>query len=176
MINGVSQAMCAFIPASDSTLPERRKRRRDLAPRAGNTGTYYPQTNYCGTNATEMYNLTLPAGTSHRLRLINSGTFLATRFSIDGHNLTVVEVDGTSVEPVTVSGVNLAVAQRCSVIVHLDQQVSQLEANAAVQADVKRASLARIIFEASSTCPKRRTVQSRSVALFYSPQSRLTES
>ncbi len=120
MINGVSQANCAYIPASDSTLPERK---RSVAPRSTTGGTFYPETNYCENNATEYYNLTLEAGTSYRLRLINSGTFLATRFSIDGHNLTVVEVDGTSIEPMTVSGVNLGVAQRASVIVHLDQTV-----------------------------------------------------
>jgi FtsP/CotA-like multicopper oxidase with cupredoxin domain len=120
MINGVSQANCAYIPASNMVLPERK---RSVAPRSLTGGTYYPETNYCENTGTVYFNLTLETGTSYRLRLVNSGTFLSTRFSIDGHNLTVVEVDGTSVEPLTVDGVNLGVAQRASVIVHLDQTV-----------------------------------------------------
>lgn len=50
-----------------------------------------------------------------------SGSFGALQFSIDNHTLTVVEAEGTSVEPIKVQSVTLAVAQRYSVLVDLDQ-------------------------------------------------------
>lgn len=113
MINGVSQAMCAFIPASDSTRPERR--------RSLTEGAYYPQTNECGNLTTEYFNLTLEGDKTYRLRLINSGSLADTIFSIDGHNLTVIEVDGTEIEPYHTQALQLAVAQRASVLVTLNQ-------------------------------------------------------
>lgn len=119
MINGVSQARCAYLPASNLVIPERK---RSLVDRSDTTGTYYPETNYCGNETTEYYNLTLVGNSTYRLRLINSGTLANTIFSIDNHNLTIIEVDGTSVEPVTTGSVNLAVAQRASVLVTLDQE------------------------------------------------------
>ncbi len=82
-----------------------------LEPRALNSGTFYDSSNVCGTEPTTYYNLTLVANTTYRLRLINTGTFLPLRFSIDHHNLTVVEADGTAIQPVEVDGVTLLVAQ-----------------------------------------------------------------
>lgn len=49
---------------------------------------------------------------------MNTGSFAAIRFSIDNHPLTVIEADGTLVQPYTVSGVILDVAQRYSVLIH----------------------------------------------------------
>ena len=135
MINGVSQAQCAFIPASDSTIPERRrdarktlhspsKRERkspDLFKRASNAGAYYPETNYCGNLSTAFFNLTLVANKTYRLRLVNSGTFVNSLFSIDNHTLTIIEADGVSTEPYNVSVIDIAVAQRYSALVTLDQ-------------------------------------------------------
>lgn len=77
MINGVSQARCAYIPSTDSVLPERRRSLKravePLRPRANNDGTYYPETNYCGDVPTTYFNATLVGGKTYRLRLINSG-------------------------------------------------------------------------------------------------------
>lgn len=58
---------------------------------------------------------------TYRLRLINPGTFVAMQFSVDSHVLTVVEGDGTAVEPVQVSSVSVAVAQRYSVLLTTNQ-------------------------------------------------------
>ena len=41
---------------------------------------------------------------SYRLRLVNTGSFATTRFSVDNHPLTVIEADGTFVDPVVVAG------------------------------------------------------------------------
>ncbi|KAL1405360.1 hypothetical protein Q8F55_008991 [Vanrija albida] len=133
MINGVSQSRCAYIPASDLVIAERRRGlglQRDLGmqrkvsqrKRSDTTGTLYPETNHCGDLTTDYYNVTLEANSTYRIRLINAGTFTTTVFSIDGHNLTVVEADGVSIEPFVAQSVELAVAQRYSVLVTLDQK------------------------------------------------------
>jgi FtsP/CotA-like multicopper oxidase with cupredoxin domain len=57
-------------------------------------------------------------GKVHRLRLINAGAEAQTRFSIDGHNLTVIATDFVPVNPFTVNFVNLAIGQRIDVLVH----------------------------------------------------------
>lgn len=44
-------------------------------------------------------------------------------FSIDGHNLTVIEADGSYVEPYTVDSIQIHAAQRYSFILHADQRV-----------------------------------------------------
>ncbi|KAF8306373.1 hypothetical protein DL93DRAFT_2088718 [Clavulina sp. PMI_390] len=64
----------------------------------------------------------LKPGGTYRLRLINSGNVAGIYFSIDNHPLTIVEADGVSVEPRTVNEIFVAVAQRYSVIVKLDQK------------------------------------------------------
>ncbi|KAL4246950.1 multicopper oxidase family protein [Abortiporus biennis] len=67
------------------------------------------------------FDFTLNPNTTYRLRLINTGSFASIRFSIDNHPLTIIEADGTLVEPYTVSGVTLAVAQRYSVLIRTNQ-------------------------------------------------------
>ncbi|EIM90555.1 multi-copper oxidase [Stereum hirsutum FP-91666 SS1] len=67
------------------------------------------------------FNFTLAANKTYRLRLINSGSFAPIRFSVDSHVLTVIEADGTPVEPLKVSSVSLQVAQRYSVLLRTNQ-------------------------------------------------------
>ncbi|KAH9947844.1 multicopper oxidase [Amylocystis lapponica] len=67
------------------------------------------------------FNITLQPNKTYRLRLVNAGTFVAMQFSVDAHNLTVVEGDGTPVAPVQASSVSVAVAQRYSVLLRTDQ-------------------------------------------------------
>lgn len=68
------------------------------------------------TTPSQYTNYTLLPNSTYRLRLVNSGSFAAIRFSVDGHTLSVVEADGTPVVPFSVSGVVLDVAQRYSVL------------------------------------------------------------
>jgi len=56
----------------------------------------------------------------YRLRLVNVGSLADQTFSVDGHTLTVIEADGTLVEPKTVHRVPLAAGQRYSVILNPD--------------------------------------------------------
>lgn len=69
-----------------------------------------------GSFNTSFFNATLEANKTYRLRLVNTGTFVAMQFSVDSHTLTVIEADGTPVEPFEVSSVSVAVAQRYSVL------------------------------------------------------------
>ncbi|KAJ3026601.1 UNVERIFIED_CONTAM: hypothetical protein HDU68_005380, partial [Siphonaria sp. JEL0065] len=60
-------------------------------------------------------------GKTIRLRICNSASFAAFLFSIDGHPLTVIEVDGVSVQPYTVDSVSINIAQRYSVLITANQ-------------------------------------------------------
>ncbi|ORX33462.1 Cupredoxin [Kockovaella imperatae] len=118
MINGVSQARCAYLPASNDVEPERR---RDVSERQAGEYAFYPSSNYCGSEHVDYWNVTWVQGDTYRIRLINPGTFVNTIFSIDSHPLTIIEADGTSVIPYTVNSVDIGVAQRYSVLVTLNQ-------------------------------------------------------
>ncbi|PAV19798.1 laccase [Pyrrhoderma noxium] len=62
-------------------------------------------------------------GKRHRFRLINSGCLPFFTFSIDNHNLTIIEADGIEHDPVTVDSLEIFVAQRYSFILTADQPV-----------------------------------------------------
>lgn len=68
-----------------------------------------------------MYYRKLTPRGSYRLRLIHTGSAAQIRFSVDHHPLTLIEADGTLLEPYTVSGVTLLVAQRYSALITTNQ-------------------------------------------------------
>ncbi|ROW05770.1 hypothetical protein VMCG_05264 [Cytospora schulzeri] len=83
--------------------------------------TYNSSTTYKGEPACtggQMYTTTIKPGTTLRLRLINHSSYLSYWFSIDSHNLTIVEIDGIEIEPITSRGVHVNIGQRYSVIVN----------------------------------------------------------
>lgn len=82
------------------------------------------------------YNFTVPANKRVRMRVINAGSLATIRFSVDGHNMTVIEADGTEVEPVVVQSLNVMVAQRYSVIIETDQPVGAYAVRAQVLDDM----------------------------------------
>lgn len=57
------------------------------------------------------------SGKKHRLRLINSGAEGIQRFTIDGHNMTVIANDFVPIQPYTTNVVTLGIGQRSDVIV-----------------------------------------------------------
>ncbi|KAI7832414.1 Cupredoxin [Gamsiella multidivaricata] len=63
------------------------------------------------------------AGTTYRVRIINTGAFADFQFSIDNHTLSVIEADGVDMQPVIVQRIPIHVAQRYSVLVHANQSV-----------------------------------------------------
>ncbi|KXS12722.1 multicopper oxidase [Gonapodya prolifera JEL478] len=57
------------------------------------------------------------AGKTYRLRIINMSALAMFHVWLDGHNMTVIEVDGTDTEAYPIDQVTLSVAQRVSVLV-----------------------------------------------------------
>jgi FtsP/CotA-like multicopper oxidase with cupredoxin domain len=53
----------------------------------------------------------------YRFRLINMACFPNYIFSIDGHSMTIIEVDGANHQPLVVDSIQIFVAQRYSFIV-----------------------------------------------------------
>ena len=49
--------------------------------------------------------------------------FFSFTFSIDGHNMTVIEADGVETQPVEVDQLTIYAAQRYSVVVDMNQAV-----------------------------------------------------
>ncbi|KAI0550600.1 multicopper oxidase [Xylaria curta] len=64
-------------------------------------------------------------GKTYLLRVINPGNFVGAFLQIDGHNLTIVEVDGVYTNPYTVDTLYLTVAQRYAVLITTHASSSQ---------------------------------------------------
>ncbi|KAI0325354.1 hypothetical protein GY45DRAFT_1261010 [Cubamyces sp. BRFM 1775] len=88
-----------------------------------------------GAHNSSFFNATLAPNKTYRLRLINTGSFVAMRFAVDGHTLTVVEADGTAVSPVDVAAVSVAVAQRYSVLLRTNASAGAYWMRAALDQD-----------------------------------------
>ncbi|KAJ3321864.1 ferroxidase fet3, partial [Blyttiomyces sp. JEL0837] len=69
----------------------------------------------------------------YRLRLINTAAFAAFVFSIDGHRLTVVEVDGVYVTPHVVDNVPINAGQRYSVLVTTNAPIANYTMRSAIR-------------------------------------------
>ncbi|KAI9202143.1 Cupredoxin [Polychytrium aggregatum] len=59
----------------------------------------------------------ITAGKTYRFRLINVSLMPSMFISIDGHNMTIIEVDGIDVQPYTVQSLPITTAQRYSILV-----------------------------------------------------------
>jgi FtsP/CotA-like multicopper oxidase with cupredoxin domain len=95
-----------------------------------------PNTNVCAANCTiEDYisSIDVEAGKTYRLRIINAASLITVNFAIAGHTMTVVEADGTIVDPVEVSNLDLTVGQRYSVLLHADQPAASYWATTTVR-------------------------------------------
>ena len=64
------------------------------------------------------------AGMKHRLRLINTSADGVEKFSIDGHNMTVIANDFIPVVPYETNVVTLGVGQRTDLIVQAKSQLT----------------------------------------------------
>ncbi|KAI8960712.1 Cupredoxin [Daldinia sp. FL1419] len=70
----------------------------------------------------QLYTTKVHRGKTVRLRLINASSFLSYWFSIDNHTISIVELDGVEIEPITARGIYLNLGQRASVILTADQE------------------------------------------------------
>lgn len=73
------------------------------------------------------------AGKTYRLRIIAGTELIGVNFAIQGHQMTVVEVEGTVVEPYEVENLDIMPAQRYSVLVSADQEVGNYWATTSVR-------------------------------------------
>nr|ARD69909.1 laccase [Cyathus bulleri] len=62
-------------------------------------------------------------GKRYRFRLISMSCDPNYMFSIDGHQLTIIEADGENVQPVTVDQIQIFTAQRYSFVLNANQQI-----------------------------------------------------
>ncbi|QRV95360.1 Multicopper oxidase [Ceratobasidium sp. AG-Ba] len=68
-----------------------------------------------------LYTLKVKRGKRYRLRLINVSAIASVMFGVQGHNLTVIEMDGALTKPMVVDKLEVLAGQRYSVILHADQ-------------------------------------------------------
>jgi len=73
------------------------------------------------------------AGKTYRLRIIAGTELVGVNFAIQGHNMTVVEVEGTIIEPYVVENLDIMPAQRYSVLVKADREVANYWATTSVR-------------------------------------------
>jgi L-ascorbate oxidase len=95
-----------------------------------------PNTSVCAEDCTiENYiaSIDVEAGKTYRLRIINGASLIAINFAIANHTMMVVEADGTIVDPVEVSNLDLSVGQRYSVLLQADQPAASYWATTTVR-------------------------------------------
>jgi iron transport multicopper oxidase len=68
-------------------------------------------------NDTQNFTLSVRPGTTYYFRLANIGAFAGQYFWIEGHNMTIIEVDGVYTEPAETDMIYLTAAQRYGVLV-----------------------------------------------------------
>ncbi|KAJ1946675.1 ferroxidase fet3 [Linderina macrospora] len=79
--------------------------------------TDFPDGIINGADARQAAKLQLIPGQEYRVRLVNMASAMWFDFAIDGHDMSVIEVDGILTEPAPVRSVRLAPAQRASVLI-----------------------------------------------------------
>ncbi|KAF5316706.1 hypothetical protein D9619_006803 [Psilocybe cf. subviscida] len=79
---------------------------------------------YSGGPSSSLAVVNVVKGKKYRFRLISISCDPNFIFSIDGHDLTIIEVDGENVEPLTVDHLQIFAAQRYSFVLNADQNVN----------------------------------------------------
>ncbi|KAI0248016.1 laccase [Lactifluus subvellereus] len=67
--------------------------------------------------------VTVVASLRYRLRLVSISCDPAYDFSIDGHDLTIIEVDGNNVQPLVVDSLRIFAGQRYSVVLNANKSI-----------------------------------------------------
>ena len=78
---------------------------------------------YADGPSTALSVINVQPGLRYRFRLVSISCDPSFNFTIDGHRMTIIEVDGTEVDPVEVDSIPVLVGQRYSVIVTANQTV-----------------------------------------------------
>ncbi|KAK0207898.1 laccase 2 [Desarmillaria ectypa] len=67
--------------------------------------------------------ITVAPNKRYRLRLISVSCSAGFKFSIDGHNFTIIETDSINIQPITVNSLFILAAQRFSIVLETNQPV-----------------------------------------------------
>ncbi|KAG2121859.1 laccase [Suillus clintonianus] len=78
---------------------------------------------YAGGPASDLAVINVQQGKRYRMRLVAMSCDPNFEFSIDGHNLTIIEADGQLTEPLVVDQLQILAGQRYSVVLVADQPV-----------------------------------------------------
>ncbi|KAG7439481.1 putative laccase 5 [Guyanagaster necrorhizus] len=78
---------------------------------------------YAGGPTSDLFQLTVVSGLRYRLRLISISCDPNWVFSIDGHNLTIIEADSVNTQPLVVDSLQIFAGQRYSVILNANQKI-----------------------------------------------------
>ncbi|VDB90317.1 unnamed protein product [Peniophora sp. CBMAI 1063] len=78
---------------------------------------------YAGGPLTDLAVVNVQAGKRYRFRLISISCDTYFTFSIDGHQFSVIEVDGTAHQPLLIDSLDILAAQRYSLVMAADQPV-----------------------------------------------------
>lgn len=79
---------------------------------------------YSGGPTSKLASITVESGKRYRFRLVSLSCDPNFTFSIDGHNLTIIEVDGVNTQPLVVDQIQIFAGQRYSFILEAKQAVS----------------------------------------------------
>ncbi|KAG9125331.1 laccase [Ceratobasidium sp. 392] len=79
-----------------------------------------------------LYTLKVQRGKRYRLRIINASAIMSNRFGIEGHKMTIIEMDGISTKPMEVDQLDILAGQRYSVIINANQKPDTYWINAPV--------------------------------------------
>ncbi|KAJ7438264.1 laccase 2 precursor [Mycena galericulata] len=79
---------------------------------------------YSGGPASDLAVISVQKGTRYRFRLVSISCDPNWVFSIDGHNMTIIEVDGVNSQPLTVDNIQIFAGQRYSFVLSATQPVN----------------------------------------------------
>ncbi|TFK37392.1 laccase 16 [Crucibulum laeve] len=98
-----------FLAGNDEPIPD--------------SGTINGIGRYVGGPTVVRARINVVTGKRYRFRVINISAYSGFRFSIEGHSLTIIEVDGINHVAKTVDGFDIYAAQRYSVVLNANQPV-----------------------------------------------------
>ncbi|KIK53955.1 hypothetical protein GYMLUDRAFT_207072 [Collybiopsis luxurians FD-317 M1] len=94
------------------------------------SGTFNGVGRYQGGPEVPFHVVNVEAGKRYRFRIINTSARNVFTVSVDSHNLTVIETDGSATAPLTINQLDLLAGQRHSVVLEANQPVDNYWINA----------------------------------------------
>lgn len=76
-------------------------------------------------NDTQNLNIDVQPGRTYLIRMINMGAFAGQYIWFEGHNMSVVEVDGVYTKPAVAEMIYLSAAQRCSFLLTTKNETTE---------------------------------------------------